>query len=74
MAIWRMRIACWIPRAKNSRLGCVIFIDFPLRQWLHERSSMLRSTYIASLVQHVRGNTKYIRVPQELSAQLNPKP
>ena len=28
----------------------VIFIDFPLQQWLDERVSLLRYTYIASLV------------------------
>ena len=30
--------------------GCVILIAFPLRQWVHERSSVLRYTYVASLV------------------------
>ena len=28
----------------------VILIAFPLQQWLHERASVLRYTYIASLV------------------------
>ena len=27
--------------------GCVILIDFPLQQWLQERASVLRYTYIA---------------------------
>ena len=35
MTIWRMRIACWIPKATNARTGCVILIPFPLKQWLH---------------------------------------
>ena len=26
--IWRMRIACWIPKATNTHTGCVILIDF----------------------------------------------
>jgi len=30
--------------------GCVLFIAFPLQQWLHERASMLRYTYITCLV------------------------
>jgi hypothetical protein len=45
--IWRMRIACWIPKATNAHTGCVILIAFPLQQWLHERASMLRYKYIA---------------------------
>ena len=24
MTIWRMRIACWIPKATNTHIGCVI--------------------------------------------------
>ena len=50
MAIWRMRIACWIPKATNTHSGCVILIAFPLQQWLHEHVLMLRFTYIACLV------------------------
>ena len=50
MTIWRMRIACWIPKATDTHSECVIFIVFPLEQWLHERASMLRHTYIACLV------------------------
>jgi hypothetical protein len=43
MRIWRMRIACWMPKA-------VIIIAFPLLQWLPERASMLRFDVITSLV------------------------
>ena len=50
MTIRRMRIACWIPKATNTHSGCVILIAFPLQQWLHERASMLRYTYIDCLV------------------------
>jgi len=46
MAIWRMRIACWIPKATNKHSEYVIHIACPLQQWLHERPSMLRYTYI----------------------------
>ena len=28
--IWRMRIACWIPKATNTRTGCAKFTAFPL--------------------------------------------
>ena len=41
MAIWRMRIACWIPKATNTHSGCVILIAFSLQHWLHERALML---------------------------------
>jgi hypothetical protein len=34
----------------NIYCSCVIRIDFPLQQWLHERPSVLRYTYIAYLV------------------------
>ena len=30
--------------------GCAVIMAFPLQQWLHERASMLRYTYIACLV------------------------
>jgi len=46
MTIWRMRIACWIPKATNSKY--VILITLPPQQWLHERTSILCYTYIAS--------------------------
>ena len=44
MTKWHMRIACWVPNATNTHSECVIFIAFPLQQWLHERASMLRYT------------------------------
>jgi len=51
MTIWLMRIACWIRMATNTHSSCVIFIAFPLPQWLYERASVLRYTHIyASLV------------------------
>ena len=46
----RMRIACWITKVTNTHSEYVIFIAFPLQQWLHERASMLRYTYFACLV------------------------
>jgi hypothetical protein len=47
--IWRMRIACWIPKATDTHSEYVILIAFPLQQWLHIRTSMLRYTQIACL-------------------------
>ena len=54
MTIWCMRIACWIPKVTNTHSEYVILIAFPLQQWLHERASMLRYTYIVCLVQGVQ--------------------
>ena len=50
---WRMRLACWIPKAINTHSEYVILISFPLQQWFHERSSMLRYTYIVYVVRNV---------------------
>ena len=41
MIIWRMRIACYIPKAANTLSDYVIFIAFPLQQWLQKRATML---------------------------------
>jgi len=49
MIIWRMRIACWITKATNPHSEYVIFIALLLQQWLNERASMLRYTYVAYL-------------------------
>jgi len=46
MAIWRMHIARCIPRTTNTHSVYVILIAFQLQKWLHERTSMLRYTYI----------------------------
>jgi len=52
MRIWRMPIACWIPKATNTHTNTqyVTLIAFPPPQWLHERSSVLRYTYITCVV------------------------
>jgi hypothetical protein len=50
ITIWRMRNACWITKAKNTHSEYVILSAFLLQQWLHERSSMLRYTYVACVV------------------------
>jgi len=42
MKIWRMRIACLIPKATNTHSACVILISLPPQQGVHE----LRYTYI----------------------------
>ena len=50
MAIWRMVIACWIPKATNTHLEYVTVTAFPLQQCLHKRASMSGYTYITFLV------------------------
>jgi hypothetical protein len=46
-----MRIACGLPKAKNTHSHYVILIAFPLQQWVHERAPKLRYTCIACPVQ-----------------------
>ena len=48
--IWRMRVAFCISKDTNTHSEYIIFTAFPQQQWLHERSSVLRYTYIAWLV------------------------
>jgi hypothetical protein len=44
MTIWRMRIACWIPKATNTHSEYVLITAFSLQQWLHESAAVLRYT------------------------------
>ena len=53
MAIWRRRIACWVPKATNTHSQYVLFVAFPLHQWLHHRTSLLRYIYIAAPVVYI---------------------
>jgi hypothetical protein len=59
MTMWRMRIARWITKATDIHSEYVVLTAFPLQQWLHERASMLRYTYIASLV-NLQRRQKYL--------------
>ena len=36
--LWRMRIACWIPKATNTPSEYVILLAFPLQKWLYQRA------------------------------------
>ena len=66
MTIWRMRIACWMPKAINTHSQHVIPTGFPLHQWLQERVSVLRFTYIACLATHkFANNEKRHKMPEE---------
>jgi hypothetical protein len=53
MTTWRMRIACWIPKATDTHSYSEILIAFPLQQWLYERAWMLRYTYIVCRVEEL---------------------
>jgi hypothetical protein len=37
MTMWRMRIACWIPKAANTQSKHIILIAFSQQQWSRER-------------------------------------
>jgi len=52
MTAGRMRIACWITKATDTHTHTeyVIFIAFPLQQWLHKHASMLRHTTLPVLL------------------------
>ena len=39
--IWRIRIACCIPKATNTHSECVILIAFTLQRWLQESATAL---------------------------------
>jgi hypothetical protein len=45
--IRRVRFACWITKATDTYTEYVILIAFLRQQWLRERFSVLRHTYIA---------------------------
>ena len=45
-----VRIECWLPKDADALLEYVILIAFPQKQWLRERTSVLRFVYIAWLV------------------------
>ena len=36
MTIWRMGIACWITKVKDTHSEYVVLTAFPLQQWLYE--------------------------------------
>ena len=61
MTILRKHIACWVHKATNTHSKYVIPTAFPQQQWLQERASLLRHTYIACLVKSDGGNL--IRAP-----------
>jgi len=72
MTIWRMRIACWIPKATNAHSAYVILTAFPRQLWLLERASMLCYVYTACLVEkndRLRRGSSKIRTALHLGYQ-----
>jgi len=53
-----MRVACWIPKSTNIHSEYAILTALPRQQWLQERASMLRYTYIVCLVFTLRQSSK----------------
>jgi len=49
VTVWRMRTARFIPKATDTHSEYVLLISFQLQQFLHERASVLRYTYIACI-------------------------
>ena len=47
---WRMRVECWLTNATDTDSVYLILIAFRRQQWLRERASILRYTYIACIV------------------------
>ena len=45
-----MRFACRITKATDTHSELVLILGFPRQQWLRERASLLRYTYIVSVV------------------------
>jgi hypothetical protein len=50
MTIWRLFVSRWVSKATNTHSEYVVLIAVPQQTWLHEDASMLRYTYIDSLV------------------------
>ena len=71
MAIWRMRSSCWIPNATDTHSEYVIFITFPLQQWLQECIWLLRDSTLAYCLTKAVHYALYVRcaVPCATAAQ-----
>jgi hypothetical protein len=67
--------ACWIPKATNTHQQYVILVAFPMQQWLHERTPVLRYTHIASLVTllHVHTYVHLSNIINRLLSILSPR-
>ena len=75
--LWR-QFPCWIIKATNTHSECVILIDFPLQQWLHERATVLRYVYTAciaffrtrSILFSLRQNISVVQQTKHISSRM----
>jgi hypothetical protein len=68
--IQRMRFACRITKATDTHSEYVILFAFPRQQWLHERATVLRYTYITCLVFYPMAVSVILR-GKEMSVERN---
>jgi len=74
MTIWRMRLTCWITQAINTHSEYATLTVFPFQQRLHERASLLRYTYIASLIKYQKTYTNltiYTSLQYEMATNMS---
>jgi hypothetical protein len=62
--VWRMRVACWITKTTETHSKCVTIIAFPRQQWLRERATVLRYTYIAWFVMYITTGSPRLTLAQ----------
>jgi len=55
ITVWHIRISCWIPNTTNTHSEYVLLIACPLHQWSRKRSSMLRYSTLAVLLDFSSG-------------------
>ena len=63
--IRRMRIVCWITKATDTHLECLILTAFPRQHRLRERGSMLRYTHLACCIKY-----RYSEIGTQCTARL----
>jgi len=70
VTIWRVLIACWIPRVTNEHSKYVLIFYFSVQQWYHELVSTLCYTYFACLFLKFRTKNPYKLQGQSVSCCL----
>ena len=68
--MWRMRMACWITMASDTRSEYVILIAFPRQQWLGESVSVFY-IYIYTYIHIGYSESKYcLRIPETVTLRM----
>jgi hypothetical protein len=60
--IRRMRIACWIPKAKDTHSVHAMPIALPLQQWLHESALLLCCIHCLSCLKSRKSEIAYLAI------------